>query len=480
MGLYDILLHITGFEICKNKGEAMEKDYPRKIHGIKIKSIASICMVICIILLAVTYRGIFHVDKSYRELAETAKKCAEGQKCAVSMEHSSDYLTDEVRLFAMGKDKEHMYHYFEEIDSNNRENVVQKLEEICGETDPDAVQRLKEALKESNELEELEIHAMRLMSFGMKLDESELPKPVAEWKMTQQELAMTERELELACYDLVFGSEYLKSKTKIKRNTADAFELLIQKMEKRQEESGTQLEKMLTEQRVYTFLMIVLIGVVFWLIGILLIYPMSDHIRSIQANRPWKDVGGYEMRYLADVYNRLYTKNELYQEELQYKVEHDALTGICNREAFEQKKDLLREKNISIALLLVDVDEFKNVNDSMGHETGDEALCRIADVLKQVEAENSYCVARIGGDEFAIILMNTTEEDFPKIQADVDHINNEICKGNDGLPPLSISVGAAFSDKGYSNNMFHEADMALYHTKQSGRKGCSRYQENMG
>lgn len=475
-----ILTHIDADEYPKNRGVIMERDYSTKIHGVKIKNIARVCISICAVLLIVTYIGIFQVDKSYQGLVQTTNNCVEGQKCAVSLEHSSDYLTDEVRMYVMGLDAEHMYLYFEEIDSKNREMMVQRLEEIYGETDAEAVKQLKEALRESKALEELEVHAMCLTSYRLNLNKSDLPGAVADWEMTQEELEMTDKELRDAAYELVYGSEYLESKTRIKRSTADTFDILTENMEGRQKESGEKLEKTLAAQRVYTFLMIVLVGVVFWLIGILIVYPVTEHVRSIQSNKPWKDIGGYEMRYLANIYNRLYAKNEIYREELQYKAEHDALTGICNREVFEQRKERLRGRDVSIALMLVDVDEFKSVNDSLGHEVGDEALCRIANILKDIGMGDRYCVARIGGDEFAIILINTTETDFPRIQAEVDRINNEICRGDEKLPPLSVSAGIAFSRNGYTNELFHQADQALYHTKQNGRRGCSQYDRCMG
>lgn len=455
----------------------MEMGHKDHVGGIRIKSLAHVCIVICGVLFAITYMSISRVDESYHHVIESSNDCIEGQECAVNLERKSDYLTDEVRLFVISQDTDHLYEYFKEVDSKNREHMVERLAQICGEEDSDAVEQLSKALQESHALEDSEIHAMKLIAFNLQLAESVLPAPVAEWKLTQEELAMTVEERRLIAYDLVYGEEYLKRKYRIEQSTDKTFKLLTEVMVTRQKESGRALERTLLEQRICTFFMMLLVVSVFGLVGVLLVYPVTQHVRSIQSNKPWKSIGGHEIRYLADIYNHLYAKNAMYREELQYKAEHDALTGICNREIFEQKKDLLRGRDIHIALLLLDIDEFKNVNDSLGHDVGDEALCRVASFLKKAEENENVFAARIGGDEFAVILTEATKEHYPKIQQEIDHLNEILQEGEGGIPSLSVSVGVAFSEKGYSTELFHQADMALYFTKKHGRQGCSSYDE---
>lgn len=457
----------------------MGKKADSSIHGIRIKSMAQTCIVICALLMIVTYVGLTRVDESYKKLIKNTNACLEGEKCAISLEESSDYLTDQVRLFVISRNPDNMYHYFEEIDGQNRENMVQRLRELYEDTDPKTVDQLEKALHESHNLEEKEVHAMRLLSYQLGIDEDELPAPVAAWNLTEQEEELSEEELIKEAYKLVYGTEYLEDKQKIESNIAKTLHLLTQQMELRQKDSERALTRTLIQQKIVIFLMMALVCIVFCLAGILIVYPVSEHVRSIQTNQKWKHIGGYEIQYLADIYNRLYDKNEVYKEQLEYKADHDALTGLCNREAFEKQKDFLRGKKIDMALLLADVDDFKTVNDMHGHDVGDVTLKKVADVLTHLGLKECYFVARIGGDEFVVILLDIKPEMFPIIEAEIEKVNDIIGTGDENTPPISLSVGVSFSEQGYSHELFRQADHALYYTKKHGRRGCSVYTKEM-
>ena len=118
--------------------------------------------------------------------------------------------------------------------------------------------------------------------------------------------------------------------------------------------------------------------------------------------------GAQEMRVLATYYNRALDENMLHQEHLSYEATHDSLTGVRNRGFFDE---LYRSRfeSSGMALLLVDVDEFKSINDAYGHTVGDKVLKLVAEQLRAAfRAEDK--VYRIGGDEFAVILFDVTPE----------------------------------------------------------------------
>lgn len=447
------------------------------IDGIKIKKIAYVCITICIVFMVIIYIEISRVDTSYKSLIDNTKNCIEGQKCAISLERSSDYLTEQVRLFVVRQDYKNLRQYFDEIESKNREKMVDRLAELYSDTEPNTVARLKDALRESNELEKLENHAMCLVAKAADIENERLPDEVAQWKLTAKENSMTDEELKEHAYDLVYGTEYLTAKSKIKAGINGTLDLITAKMAEKQNESGNALNRAFIEQRVFIFLMMLLICVEFWVIGLLIIYPIREHIRSIRSGKKWKIIGVYEMRYLAHVYNHLYDRNEAHNRDLEYQANHDALTGIYNRAAFEKKKDSLMGRKVNVALILADINEFKKVNDTLGHKTGDETIKKVADIFNRIELKNKYCVARIGGDEFAIILKDVRQEVFSNIEKEVLEMNRKLASGVDNIPKVSVSVGVAFSEEGYSNDLFRHADQALYHAKKYGSSGCCLYEE---
>ena len=153
---------------------------------------------------------------------------------------------------------------------------------------------------------------------------------------------------------------------------------------------------------------------------------------------------------------------------LDYKASHDELTGVLNRAGYELILSGIDFE--STYMIMLDVDNFKNINDTCGHETGDRVLVRLARVLKKHFRAEDY-VCRIGGDEFVIFMVNTTKEQQDLVAAKIERIRHELYESNDGLPAVTISVGIAhgseFSD---AEAWFEEADEEMYRAKERGKR----------
>lgn len=152
---------------------------------------------------------------------------------------------------------------------------------------------------------------------------------------------------------------------------------------------------------------------------------------------------------------------------LDYKASHDELTGVLNRSGYE-----LLLSGIDVAstyMILLDVDNFKTINDTYGHEVGDRVLVRLARVLKkQFRSEDHVC--RIGGDEFVVFMVNTTKMQQELIAAKIEAINKELSRPMDELPPVSLSVGITHgADAADAGDWFEKTDAAMYQAKQSGK-----------
>lgn len=146
---------------------------------------------------------------------------------------------------------------------------------------------------------------------------------------------------------------------------------------------------------------------------------------------------------------------------------------LLNRRSFDQILSLYEKDRSSFALILADVDVFKQINDTCGHDTGDRILKRVAALLHTTFRSIDY-VCRIGGDEFAVIMVDMSRELYYTIPDKIAEINGLLAVPEDGLPAVSLSAGVAFSDEnGFRGSLFRAADSALYTAKAHGRCGCS-------
>lgn len=174
------------------------------------------------------------------------------------------------------------------------------------------------------------------------------------------------------------------------------------------------------------------------------------------------------------------TERKHFEEKLAHDALHDALTGLPNRKRVTQRieRSMQRAKrsvNNNFAVLFVDLDRFKTVNDSLGHQAGDELLLKTADKLLNL-IRPSDMVARLGGDEFVVLVENVKEPKRANLIA--ERILRDLQK------PIKIkgqkihvgaSIGIAFSSAGYdkAEDLLRDADLAMYRAKV---KGKGRYE----
>ena len=154
----------------------------------------------------------------------------------------------------------------------------------------------------------------------------------------------------------------------------------------------------------------------------------------------------------------------------------DALTGLHNRgwldDAFDREVKRSERDQLPLALIMIDVDNFKSYNDEYGHLAGDQVLITVAQAIRNPLRPNDL-VARFGGEEFAVLLPETTV-DNAKIIA--ERLRQRVYEADPGtlddvdLPSVTISLGIAGRQPGYSlDMMIAAADVAMYHAKRNGR-----------
>ncbi len=172
------------------------------------------------------------------------------------------------------------------------------------------------------------------------------------------------------------------------------------------------------------------------------------------------------------------------EEQLEHLALHDSLTNLPNRvlfyERFEQLSSLAYRQKQKCAILFIDLDNFKQVNDHFGHENGDILLRNIASRLSKL-MRASDTVARIGGDEFGVSLMNVNRQGVETVAEKILHslkrdfiLNGEVVK-------ISASIGISiFPDHGVElNHLLGLADRAMYRAKDQGKSTYHFYSEGM-
>lgn len=451
----------------------MDSREKKNIKGVRIRTmnygmILAAC-ILYVIVIAVTVR----ISVGYNRLSKAMEHYIECMKAADLVAEGSDYLTMKVRLYAATADIKHVEDYFTELHvTRRREAGVEELGEH--QDDPSKHQYLELALEKSNELMQREIYSMKLVATAEGQDMESLPQEVREAELTDNDRKLSPEDMREKARDMVFGSAYQDAKALIMSNISYFSSNAVDSAHQDQLQSARILEKSLAQQRICISILFVLNIVTFFMVIVLIVKPLQVYIRCIKEDKMLEIAGSYEFKYLALTYNDIYEVNAANEAMLRHKAEHDPLTGVINRGGFDQMSQLLKVQKSPLALLLIDVDKFKQVNDGYGHEMGDQVLKRVAGLLRDSFRSNDY-VARLGGDEFAVIMVEGTPEQEDLIREKINHINRVLKNPEKGYPEVSLSVGVAFSKEGFTDDLYRNSDSALYQVKEHGRCGCDFY-----
>lgn len=454
-----------------------EEENAGTLKGLKIQTLSLWMVAVTIVVSVLIGEGIVHVMRDHNKLADITEEYIYVQEEAENLLIGSDFLTDRVRLYAVTKDLGYVEEYFTEVEeTKRRDKALETLEEHMDGKDAEILTASREALELSNELMEMEMHAMKLAALSVDEAVSRLPLEIGDYPLTEEELSCTNEEKSDAAVGLVFSEEYRDMKRQIEEKISFVTERVITICEKEQAESENEMKTALIHQSIYTVLIVVLVIFSYIMIAVLILRPIRLYVNCIKNNNFLEITGAYEFKYLAATYNNVYEMTMEQQNMLRQKAERDALTGLLNRQSFEQLKESLRNPSKKLAFLLVDVDVFKAINDNYGHDTGDQALIKVANLLEDNFRKADY-VLRIGGDEFAVIMEKITADKKQIIRDKIDAVNEVLQHPQGDFPKYSVSVGVAFSEQGFHDELFYQTDTALYHTKENGRCGYTFYDE---
>lgn len=453
-----------------------------KKNTVSLKTV-NITFIIIITLLCVTLTiSAVLLASLFRQYEQTSAQSYAVSKATIEIQESSDYLTDESRLFIISFDPVHMQNYFYERNfTKRRENAIASLYRVISFEEP--VLFLEKALDESHELENLEIYAMRLVVEGKKMTSAniQIPDEVMKVQLKPEDLALSDEYKVSKAWLLLFSEEYMVQKYKITDAISNSINTIVDCTEQLHWEKYEELKVEFYQIIITISLIFILAFIYIILIRGLVIKPILDNSKNILKGLKLKPSKAKEMNILTANYNEMFSRNEASEILLRHKAEHDELTGLLNRSAYSQVLKALENTERRIALILIDVDFFKLINDNYGHPVGDKVLQKVAATLKDSFRSTDY-VARIGGDEFAVILTDYEKNlrNVTKlISVKMSRVKEILEKEDEGVPAVTLSCGIEFSENGYSTTVYEHADAALYEIKRLGRNGFKFYSNDM-
>ena len=442
-----------------------------KVKSRQLNSILIILgSVLTVALLFISYRNY----AKYQLLSEVSEHKDYLEENARLMEKGSDDLTNAVRMFVITGKMEYFEAFYEEAEiTRTRDNAIDAVQEEIDREE--SVRRsLEEALRVSNDLVDTEKYAMRLAAEAYGLNINDFHGYLDEVTLSEEDLFMDKDVQARKAIDLVYDDTYLGQKERIYSNIQSAMDTILITSEAQKNQVENEYRSLLITQSVLLFLLLLLMIGFAVIFTRLYVIPLQRFTESLENKDELQEIGSEELRVFARTYNNLLEQIRSDQDELSYEASHDALTQLYNRKIFEKVRLSLE----NVAMLIIDVDHFKQINDTYGHEVGDATLVKLAKILKVSFRSEDY-VCRIGGDEFAVIMLHTDESLSQLIVNKVTHINEYMHNTDDGLPYNSLSIGIAFAgNTEEAESLYSRCDKALYHTKEAGKNGYSFYRES--
>ena len=441
-----------------------------KENGIRLRWVHIIIIIFTAVISFFMLYETFRFSAAFEDVTGATDEYIELQKDADGLMNASDYLTQEVQNFTVTAEKIHLIHYFEEAEeTKRREKAIEKMKDITGEGT--AYKFLHNAMNESLDLMQTEYYAMKLITIACEIEY--IPDEVEKVELTKQDAALSNSEKIKLAQRMVHDTTYHRKKEVIRTNMESCLVELEKQTHIIQDEANEKLETRLNNIRVIIFIQLAIIIVILIMTSVLVILPMLRGVHSIKKDEKLPVKGAYEFRYLAKTYNSMYEAFKKSIASLNYEASHDKLTGLYNRAGYDV---LSRSVDLgTTAVLMIDADKFKDINDQYGHDVGDKILQKFARVLRKTFRSEDY-ICRIGGDEFVVFMMHVTDELRDLIILKTKQINSALADASDELPPASASIGIAFGhDAPDMETLLKHADEALYNVKENGRGGGSFY-----
>lgn len=375
----------------------------------------------------------YRISISGKRLSVVSQNYRQAEEDAFFYNTASDYLTAQTHYFVVNNDLQNLLNYFNEINiTKRREATFNRIKTNTNEKCSEFIDSMK---THSDNLTKTEFYVFKLVCEAIGIEQNFQPSEITETKLTDEDKKLKKEEQISKAIKIIYGPEYQNEKLQMKNCLKNYYDTLIEDI-KSENDSYT--------KKINTYTMLEHIFVIILFSSLLFFFLASKRLKKIQ-------------KILTEKNTR------------------DTLTGVRNRESFDEIRNKFMNKNKNIAFAMIDIDFFKEVNDTYGHNVGDTVLKFTASVISSYFREDDYFF-RIGGDEFAMILPDCTQESKDTLIKKFTFINAALSNKESPIPECTLSVGIAFSTIGYTEKLQKCADVALYQSKKAGRNRATVYQ----
>ncbi len=445
-----------------------------KKRGVSVRIMNRVMLVAAFAVSAAMIVAMSMTSSLYSKTNDITSKLVSWRNNSYDLQLASDYLTEQMRSFAVSGDRQYLDNYFEEANvTKRREKALEKMKEQ--NVDQDALDELQNALDESMQLMNTEYYAAKLTIEGYGYDLSDYPEIIQVITITPADEELSADDKKLAAIGYLFGNSYVHSKERISSDMNDCLTKLEEDIYYEQVVLAAQLERQVMIEHILTYaLLAIMLGGVL-LISFLVFRPIDSCVDHMRKDEEIPLEGTYEVQFLAKNYNLMYYANQEHKEKLSHDASRDKLTKLYDKDGYEF---LLNNVDMETStLLILDLDDFEEINDTYGYDTGDKVLVRASQAIVHSFRGQDY-VCRIGGDKFAVIMVRTDKRMRDMVVRKVEMINKKLEGFDDEMTPgVSCSVGVSFGKLGQSvGDMFKKATDALDTAKNNGKNGVAFYE----
>ncbi len=404
-------------------------------------------------------------------LQQTNERYVACELAANDLLDASTYLTMQSRLFSTTHHTTYLDNYFWAMSQiEKREEDVNVLNDLFPGSD--AAEYLEMALEFAKKLSKNELYAMKLVVHALDLDiDEDKAAQLDALAFVRGDEGLSSEEMLAKAHMLVTYEPYEHDVDRVAQQVERCKDELSEMLAVEKQQHAETLKGLFIRQQVLTCLLLALVVFTAVVFIFTVFRPLNEYIGRIGRNERLDAKGSYELQFLANSYNTMYEENQIARDRLTFEAEHDSLTGLLNRGAFE--KDINASRTAPMALVIIDIDHFKEVNDRYGHNIGDLALQRTASLLG-ASFEPGGTPYRLGGDEFVVIVPGQADELREVIMRNSRKVANGLVEPEGEVPAVGISAGVAFGDgTQVSGALYKYADQALYRAKGEGRQGVA-------